>query len=69
MRNKDFEKFGAKTILVSIECDQIWRNFATKMSGNFMRVCLVFGKNVFLLWQIFYTILKIFKVVNANNEN
>ena len=54
------------------QCDQIWRNFATLAKfytslGNFMKVHLVFGKIVNLLWQLF-VLLGIHSCIGANIE-
>ena len=54
----------------SKQCDQIWQNFATwqyfsQDLVNFARVCVVFGKMLNLLWQLFYNIGSIFTVVNG----
>ena len=67
------KKIGTLILLnvVSNQCDQIWRNFATyakfkKVFGHFLSHYLIFGEIVNLLWQIFYYFGQILIVLNGH---
>ena len=49
----------------SVDCDQIWRNFATLVFGKFLMVYFLFGKILSLLWLICYIIGLIFIVATG----
>ena len=64
--NRKFKtEFGGR-----VQCDQIWRKFATfgtilKVLGKIVRVYLVFGKILIVLWQKCFIIWQTFIIVDG----
>ena len=69
LKRLDLTKEENMFFVGSEHCDQIWRNFATqtvlKVFVHFLSDCLIFGKILNLLWQIFNTYGQIFIDLNG----